>query len=53
MGGELPDCMRDVCEEDRWRLEWRFVFSCLGKVELSKLFLLDRVLQLTRVRSTK
>ena len=33
MGGELLDRMRDVCEEDHWRLEWRFVSSCLGKVE--------------------
>ena len=33
MDGELLDPTRDVCEEDHWRLEWRFVFSCLGKVE--------------------
>ena len=33
MDGELLDRTRDVCEEDRWRLEWRFVSSCLGKVE--------------------
>jgi hypothetical protein len=33
MGGELLGCMRDICGEDHWRLEWRFVSSCLGKVE--------------------
>jgi hypothetical protein len=33
MSGELLDRIRDVCEEGPWRLEWRFLSSCLCKVE--------------------